>query len=304
MKQKKLTMTVGVPAYNEKANIANLLKSILSQKETNYKLEKILVISDGSSDSTEDVVKNIRNKNIQLLTNKKRIGKALTQNIILNNNKSDVLVLLEADVLPKNNHLLEGLVKPFLVHQNIGIVGGKVTPLPPTTYIENVLFFSTKLKNDIYKNINNGNNIYMCHGRVRAFSKSLAKSLRWEPTFGEDAYSYLGCISKGYSFYYSPSAEILYKLPDDVRDHVKQSSRFFSSINAMKKYYDKKLVDIEYRIPLNLLLRKYLKHFLKSPLKMIIYVMIVSTTKLMSKEEKKNLYWATSKSSKVLETFK
>ena len=50
--RKKLTVTIGIPAYNEEANVRNLLVSLLAQKETNFKLQEIIVVSDGSTDKT------------------------------------------------------------------------------------------------------------------------------------------------------------------------------------------------------------------------------------------------------------
>ena len=46
------TVTIALSAYNEAENIGRFLQSVLEQKENGFILEKILVISDGSDDST------------------------------------------------------------------------------------------------------------------------------------------------------------------------------------------------------------------------------------------------------------
>ena len=63
MKHKsKQTVTIGIPAHNEAENISYLLRSILRQKQRNYKLEKIIVVCDGCTDNTEDKVKQFAKK--------------------------------------------------------------------------------------------------------------------------------------------------------------------------------------------------------------------------------------------------
>ena len=59
----KLTLSIFIPAYNEEANIEHLLRSILSQKQDNFKLSDINVVSDGSSDKTEEIVLRVRKQN-------------------------------------------------------------------------------------------------------------------------------------------------------------------------------------------------------------------------------------------------
>ena len=51
------TVTVALSAFNEETNIGNFIASVLKQKEENFVLEKILIISDGSTDKTAEIVK-------------------------------------------------------------------------------------------------------------------------------------------------------------------------------------------------------------------------------------------------------
>jgi glycosyltransferase involved in cell wall biosynthesis len=47
--KKNMTVTIGIPAYNEAANITSLLMALLAQNTPNFKLESIIVASDGST---------------------------------------------------------------------------------------------------------------------------------------------------------------------------------------------------------------------------------------------------------------
>jgi glycosyltransferase involved in cell wall biosynthesis len=298
---KKLTVTVGIPAYNEEANIKRLLQALIAQKQINYILERIIVISDKSNDNTDLEVESLRNKKIILLRNRKRLGKSLSQNVILRNNKSQVLVIFDADTLPKDKYLLENLIKLFSKENNVGLVGGSVEPMSATTLTEKILYDSVQAKNYIYRKFNKGNNIYLCHGRVRAFSENFIKSLKWRKTYGEDAYSYLSCLSEGFEFYYMPSAEVIYKLPSSLKDHLKQSVRFMNSKNEMMKYFKKELVESSYKIPFYLKIEASIRFFFRNPLRFCIYLGVYCYAKYFGNLIKYNkAVWESSPSSKNL----
>ena len=79
----KKSVSIGIPAYNEEENIKILLSSVLAQKQDNFIIKEIVVVSDGSTDETGNRVLEIRNKIIKLFKNNQRIGQVLTQNIIV-----------------------------------------------------------------------------------------------------------------------------------------------------------------------------------------------------------------------------
>jgi len=159
------------------------------------------------------------------------------------------------------------------------------------------------MKEEVYERINIDGNLYLCHGRFRAFSKKLAKSIRWKKTSGEDAFSYLYCISKGWKFCYAPKAKVIYKLPGNLKDHFRQSVRFINGSERMLKYFDFELVKSSYAIPLKLKIGIFLKYFVKRPILMSSYLGIFCYANILSKFEKRsNSIWETSNSSKQLIT--
>src|SRR3989344_6673402 len=114
MKNKKITVSIGISAYNEEANIKKLLLSLLTQKRIGFKIKEIVILSDGSNDKTISLAKSVDSNLIKIIDRKIRRGKVIRQNEILKLINSDVLVLLDADVIPANNMLLRNLVKPIL----------------------------------------------------------------------------------------------------------------------------------------------------------------------------------------------
>src|SRR5262245_52847255 len=119
----KKTLTIGIPAFNEEANIGYLLQRLLTQNIFNATLEKIIVVSDGSSDKTAKIVREIKDKRILLIENPERLGLYATQNKILENTDSDILVMFDADILPKNQYLVANLIAPIIKDNTIGVAG-------------------------------------------------------------------------------------------------------------------------------------------------------------------------------------
>ena len=98
----KLSLTIGIPAYNEEANIKGLILSIFEQEARTYSLEKIIVVVDACTDNTLDEILKIKNGKIQLIVNNQRKGKAYGLNVITRETNSDILVHFDADILLKD----------------------------------------------------------------------------------------------------------------------------------------------------------------------------------------------------------
>ncbi|HVZ12069.1 MAG TPA: glycosyltransferase family 2 protein [Patescibacteria group bacterium] len=300
MSNKKYKVSIGIPAYNEEANIKKLLLSLLSQKEDNFKLYEIIIISDGSTDRTVDEVRSVKSRKINLIVSHKRRGQGNAQNSIIKSFRGDVLVMLNADVLPKNKDFISRLLKPFS-DENVVLVGPKLTPIKGRTFTENVLNYSVQFKDLIAESWKSGNNLFLCRGGGRAFSRDFAKTIHWKDSLSEDAYSYLLCKNKGYKFHYQKSAEILFKSPDNFADHMKQSGRFVYGPKIMSKYFDESFVMEEYSIPSFHIIKFALEFFVKNPVYFSSYVLISLAVRLnpFNRVFAKNT-WHTAHSSKNL----
>src|SRR5260221_2774448 len=176
MSKKNLTITIGIPAYNEEANIGLLLENIRRQKIKGAIIKKIIVVSDRSEDNTASIVNSINDRRITLIDNKKRKGLNLSENEIMKKASTDILVIFNGDVLPADSNCVNELVKPLITNNNIGIVGAHIVTLPASKLFERIISFSHTFKDSIYIRMNKGRNIYMCHGRGRAFNKTFYKN--------------------------------------------------------------------------------------------------------------------------------
>lgn len=123
---KRLKFTVLVPVYNEGANIANLLESVVKQRLRVGELERITVVASGCTDETEEIVREWmrRDTRIRLLRQRKRLGKARAINYFLAKDRSKVVVMVGGDVVLKQG-CLENLVKHFQ-DKEVGMVGARI----------------------------------------------------------------------------------------------------------------------------------------------------------------------------------
>src|SRR5579872_76251 len=173
---KPQTVSVGIPAFNEGANIKRLLQCILDQIGTNFILEKIYVISDGSTDQTQDEVASLKNKKIFFKDDKKRLGKSARLEEIFRCNTSDVLILIDADVFIDDTKLFSKLFSKG-DFEKTGIVAINAQPLPSKTFFEGALNTSIYTTKRIAKEWNHGDNYLSLKGCFLALSGKFVKNL-------------------------------------------------------------------------------------------------------------------------------
>ena len=121
--------SVGVMAYNEEANIADALTSILGQRLVTGRIAEVIVVASGCEDRTGQIVVDIarREPRVCLIEQERREGKASAVNVFINAARSPVLAMVGADVLVRDG-TLDALVSHF-EDPTVGMVGGHPTPV-------------------------------------------------------------------------------------------------------------------------------------------------------------------------------
>ena len=271
--KKILKIVIGIPIFNEEANIKKLLRSLLVQKHPNFKLEKIIVINDGSIDDSALEVKKVLDKRITLVNLEKRVGLNKAQNEILVRTNSDVLLIINGDVLPENENFLLRLVKPFYISRGIGIVSAVIKPINKKgSFVEKVLVNAQDFKEHLFKRVNQSDNVYLCHGQMRAFSKNFYKKISWPDNCPEDSYSYLFCKRNGFKFVYLKDLKVNYQVSKSLSDHILQSNRFIYGIKKLEEVFDPQFIKESYKIPVILFAGYLIQHFLKNPIYIFSYI--------------------------------
>jgi len=299
MRTRKISLTIGIPAYNEERNIGYLLDDLKSQSLGNIVIDAIIVVSDGSTDRTKLVIQRSNYKLVKLIENSTRVGLALAQNQIIENCKSEVLVLLNADIRITDRHFLSRLCRP-IIEGRCALTACRFMPITPNNFLEKVLFVSATLKQKISEEWNDGDNLLSCRGTARAFSRVLYKKLVFKSSFAEDAFSYIFCKSRNLNYCYVKDTFILYKLPDTLHDHLRQSLRFHQSQQVLKKYFKPTTLASHYRLPFVITVSALLSFLLRNPIHVLIYLLILLFIKIKSGQKvRTDHFWETSASSKL-----
>ena len=95
-------ITVFVPVYNREKYISDTINSVLNQS---YKDFELLIINDGSTDSTSNIITQFSDPRIRQLHNPSNLGLAETRNRGLLEAKGEYIALLDSDDLMAENRL-------------------------------------------------------------------------------------------------------------------------------------------------------------------------------------------------------
>lgn len=115
-------ITVLMPVYNGGKYLAEAIESILKQTFTDFEL---LIINDGSSDNSEQIIKNIKDNRIRYLKNASNLGLIQTLNIGINESHGEYIARMDQDDISLP-HRLARQVKFMDNNREIGVSGSWV----------------------------------------------------------------------------------------------------------------------------------------------------------------------------------
>lgn len=279
----KPTVTVAISAYNEEQNIKSFLDSVVVQKEEGFEIEQIWVHSDGSIDNTAKIVKSIKNPKIKLWDHKKREGKATWLNKIYKDLKTDYLVQADADVIFAHKLVVRDLINILLNNKNVGMVGGNPEPIKGNTFWEKICRVAFEPYQEFRSEVRGGDNAFSSVGQILAFKKELVKKITMpKDMVTNDIYTYFCCLSFGYKYKFVKTASVFYRAPQNLKDLIKQNTRFPIGLKRMYTLFDPKLVEQELTIPRWQLYKKLIAQFFKHPLYASVYYLINTYCRLKS----------------------
>lgn len=300
MNKKLPTVTIGIPAYNEEANIRNILHDILGQNEIGFTIEKIIVLNDGSSDRTVELVQSINDKRIKVVDDGKRIGKPSRLNQLYRMINSDILVTFDADVLLDGKNVVSELVSAFK-GKNIGLVGGSDIPMKSNKFFENIVSTASNIWYETRKNVNNGNTVFNHVGRISALAKQAYKKITIpEDMAADDVFLYFECKRLGFDFNFAPKARVLFKEPETLNDYLVQDSRYKSYRQLIVKHFGNSILP-SFKTPVEPKIKALATYGFKKPL----YTLLALVLKiLVSHQVFKNNYigsnWTLSRTTKII----
>lgn len=120
---------MAICAYNEEANIGELLLALRQQDPDSALFDDIVVVSSGSTDGTDEIVQLVARSDsrVRLVREGERRGKLAAVNLALAAARNDFIALVDADCLPAPG-TLERIRSRMLV-PGIGGVGTRNVPV-------------------------------------------------------------------------------------------------------------------------------------------------------------------------------
>jgi len=231
-------ITVGICAHNEQGNIGKLLDNLKGQKlGKDIRLLEILVVSSGSTDSTNSIVSEKAKtfSKISLIIEPKRTGKSNAENIILSRAKGKVIVLISADSILKPD-ALNRLVGAF--EGNVGGAIARAVPLNDNTGLVNFASrFIWELLNQTNLHLNSNGRLNSLGSDMLAIRSGIVVSIP-DNVVNDDAY--LGTVvrKKGFQISYVPDSVLYIRGPSTTSDFFKQRRRILyghKQINSLFK---------------------------------------------------------------------
>jgi glycosyltransferase involved in cell wall biosynthesis len=300
-KNRKLSVTVGISAYNEAKTLPGLILSILNQKCDTYRLNEIAIICDGCTDNTAEEIQEIKSEKVNIISKPDRRGKATRINELFKIADSEILVLLDADIQIKHAYLLEKLIAPFQADDDLLCVSGSLTPLSPKNFTQKVIHAGSQLWDSVRNNADSKVDLYYCTGAIRGFRKLLYKEMIFPNISAEDVYPYLYCRLKNYKFLVVREAVAYYKIPYKYMDFFKQMSRYLKSKEVLSQYFSSKMLQTGFSITTNNKLKQLLVSFVSNPFWIstyILYLLPIHAKSLINSNQQDEPIWEVIESSK------
>lgn len=298
----KTNITIGIPAYNEAANIGYLLSDINRQLSQTSVVRKIIIVNDGSLDSTLDIVNEHSSPKLKIISHKVRRGKAAAVNKISAVCQTPVLVLLDADIRLPDPGFLDELVRPVVSGQ-ADLASTDAREIQPVNFFEKSLRVGNEIKRAVFNTYRDGRNFYTCHGPACALSRPLYKSLRFRYSAGQDLYSYVYCQIHGFKYRFVPGTYYQYRLPANYADHEKQSIRFSQSVAKINAEFGLDNVRQLTVFPWDRIIYTTVIYFFRQPLSVLLNVPVYLLTQFRSLFVNRTQdTWAMVVSSKTLKT--
>ena len=218
------TIDIIITVHNEEKSIASIIEQCL---DLNYPFDKlnIIVASDGSTDNTEQIVKNYANNLVRYIGINFRGGKVTAQNRALKIADSDILVFMDANV-----EVSKSVLKDIVINFQdpcVGVVSCRdfIIDKQKRGYGEKQYIIYDMITR---KFISQYSTLVGVSGKLYAVRNEIAKG-GWNPAFPPDFYIALRAIKKGYRVVEDSRVQAKY------RAYIKESAEFNRKVRTVNR---------------------------------------------------------------------
>jgi biofilm PGA synthesis N-glycosyltransferase PgaC len=212
-------VSVLIPAYNEEKVIGRAITAALSQDYPNF---EVIVIDDGSTDGTYNVVSSIADPHLKVI----RIphsGKARALNAGLETSSGEIIVTTDADgELEKDavRHLVERFYDG-----GVAAVGGQVRVFPGS-FLELAQDIE-HLRIAMFRRAHELENLSLAPGPLSAFRRNALEEIGGFVEDPVEDYATTIAIKKLRRVVYAPNARVWVRMPTSIRTLWRQRERWF-----------------------------------------------------------------------------
>jgi cellulose synthase/poly-beta-1,6-N-acetylglucosamine synthase-like glycosyltransferase/peptidoglycan/xylan/chitin deacetylase (PgdA/CDA1 family) len=227
-------VSVIVPAYNEAANIAGTVRSLLAN---DYPLLEVIVVDDGSSDDTAGIVQRLALPHVRVIR-QRNAGKPAALNTGVRYARGDILILVDGDTVFEPE-AVGRLIQP-LRDPGVGAVSGNTKVanrgglLGRWQHLEYVIGFNLDRRMfDV------GRCMPTVPGAIGAFRRAAVRDVGGvsQDTLAEDTDFTMAVIRAGWRVVYQPSAVAWTEAPASLRQLWRQRYRWcYGTMQAMWKH--------------------------------------------------------------------
>jgi len=275
-----VTVTIGIPAFNEEDTIHFLLQQVTSQRqEQDVNIVKIVVLSDGSTDGTAEIVRKWLpiDRRIQLYTHGHRKGMSATVNDIFLLAKGDILLILDADASLDNPDAVVRMANALLPIGERRACVPDVFPSPPSTLVERAGYFSAKLRANVIS-LRPYYSFHVCFALTRPLFSEIAIPDEVIPT---EAYVFFRCIQLGAKVTYLKDVRVLYREPSTLHDFLNQRIRYEKEKEQLRALFGNNALD-QMSISKKTLTEEFLRCVRDDTLSGILWLVLRTLAKLGS----------------------
>jgi len=250
--QARITIDIVIPVLNEESCIEGLLHDVMMARQHDwFQIQNIYVISDASTDETNDIVQRIarRDLRIKLIRKPARKGKYDSINLAFSVTSADVVVFIDADVRLASEDSITKLLPHFRDDETSLVQGGLVRIHPGFTLHPAKLaaHFDWILVDKIRRR--KAMSWWSIDARVMALSRDFYRRLVLPCSLADDQFIFYSCIQQGRKFVWADDAIFYYGPSESMADFSHQWSRYFFYTRKSRQYFGEELIDRDMSVP-------------------------------------------------------
>lgn len=247
--------------YNAEDIIVDKINNLLSLKYPSDNYE-IIIFSDGSTDRTEDNVRQFTDKKVRLLSSPRHEGKNASINKVIGNCSGELIVFSDVGGILEPNSILN-LVKHF-TDLRVGGVCGNMIISKNSEELESAQSVYMKFSNLLKKLEGQIGSISTNNGALFAYRKKLFKHLPL--AVADDLYHAMSIVKQNYRFIFEQDAKVFIKARSRRPLHEIQRRRRLVTRGLMSVYLMKGALNpFKYGVfSLNLFINNIARRFLPS----------------------------------------